>query len=221
MRSAGEIWRQRLWVWVPALVFFLANATAYTVYRFGFADRVASLRQDLEDEKQKLAPLVARKQKLDGLLTRSASNEVEVRKLYNETFATREQRLTEITTEVKTLARKAGLDPKSLSYPEQKIQRYGLIKRSFIFSVEGNYVELRKLINLLELSESFLTLEEVTLSEGTAGQPGRPGRGGMAAVPESPGSELRINLTLSTLFAKDPNAANTRGDLPAVRRASS
>jgi hypothetical protein len=216
MRSAGEIWRQRLWVWVPALVFFLANATAYTVYRFGFADRVASLRQDLKDEQQKLDPLVARKKKLEGLLARSASNELEIRKLYAETFATRKQRLTEITTEVKTLARKAGLEPKSLSYPETKIQRYGLIKRSFIFPVEGSYQELRKLINLLELSDSFLTLEEVTLSEGTAAQPGRPGRGSMAPVPESPGSELRINLTLSTLFAKDPNATN--GDAPAVRR---
>jgi hypothetical protein len=169
MRSPGEIWRQRLWVWVPALVFFLANATAYTVYRFGFADRVASLRQDLKDEKQKLDPLSARKRKLEGLLALSERNEVEIRKLYADTFATRKQRLTEITAEVKTLARKAGLDPRSLSYPETKIQRYGLIKRSFIFQVEGSYLELRKLINLLELSDSFLTLEEVTLSEGNAG----------------------------------------------------
>lgn len=218
MRSPGEIWRLRVWVWVPALVFFLANATAYTVYRFGFADRVASLRQDLKDERERLDPLVARKKKLEGLLARSESNELEIRKLYNETFATRKQRLTEITTEVKSLARKAGLDPKSLTYPETKIQRYGLIKRSFIFSVEGNYQELRKLINLLELSDSFLTLEEVTLSEGTAGQAGRPGRGGMAPVPQTPGSELRINLTLSTLFAKDPNGTD---DDPAVRRAAS
>ena len=218
MRSPGEIWRQRLWVWVPALVFFLANATAYTVYRFGFADRVASLRQDLKDEKQKLDPLSARKKKLEGLLALSARNEVEIRRLYAETFATRKQRLTEITAEVKTLARKAGLDPRSLSYPETKIQRYGLIKRSFIFQVEGSYLELRKLINLLELSDSFLTLEEVTLSEGNAGKPARPGRGGMAPVPEDPGAELRINLTLSTLFAKDPNGMD---DEPAVRRASS
>jgi hypothetical protein len=40
----------------------------------------------------------------------------------------------------------------------------------------------------------------------------------MAPVPEDPGSELRINLTLSTLFAKDPNGMD---DEPAVRRASS
>ena len=56
------------------------------------------------------------------------------------------------------MARKAGLVPRSISYPEQEIQDYGLIKRSFIFSVAGTYVNLRKFITLLERSHSFLTL---------------------------------------------------------------
>jgi Tfp pilus assembly protein PilO len=202
MRSPGEIWRQRVWVWVPALVFFLANATAYTIYQFGFADREAALKEDLKDTQDRLAPLLARKAKLAALIARGESNEREIQRLYAETFSTRKQRLTNITAEVKTLARKAGLDPKSLSYPQQEIQQYGLIKRSFIFSVEGTYLELRKFINLLELSNSFLTLEDMTLSEGSGEQ---AARGGGAGGGGGEGSELRINLTLSTLFAVDPN----------------
>jgi hypothetical protein len=218
MRSPGEIWRQRIWVWAPALVFFLANTTAYTIYRFGFADRQAALEQDLKEEKARLDPLVARELKLTSLLARSKRNQDEIRKLYAESFATRRERLTNFTAEVKTLARKAGLDPRSFSYPEQKIQRYGLVKRSFIFSVEGNYKELRSFINLLELSDSFITLEEVTLSEGTAGQPVRgQGRGMAVQVPDDPNAELRINLTLSTLFAHDPNDSD---EPPPARRAA-
>jgi hypothetical protein len=213
MRSPSEIWQQRLWIWIPALVFFLANATAYTVYRFGFADRVASLQEDLKAQKDRLDPLVARKQKLAALLARSRRNDQEIRKLYAESFSTRKQRLTNITAEVKSLARKAGLDPKSLSYPEEQIQQYGLIKRSFIFSVEGSYVNLRKLINLLELSNSFLTLEAINLTPGTGDQPVRSRTG---VVQTLPGSELRINLTLSTLFARDPNDPE-----PLPRRAAS
>jgi len=216
MKSPGEIWRQRLWVWIPALLFFAANASAYTVYRFGFADRVASLKEDLKDQKEKLDPLLVREQKLKALLARTHRNDLEIRKLYAETFATRKQRLTNITAEVKTLARKAGLDPKSFSYPEQEIQEYGLIKRSFIFSVEGTYVDLRKLINLLELSDSFLTLEAVTLNSGSGDKPVRTRAG---AVQNSAGSELRISLTLSTLFARDPNDSTP---LPsAARKAAS
>ena len=43
MRSREEIWRLRLWVWVPALLFFLANATARLA---GISD----LRSGTEDQ---------------------------------------------------------------------------------------------------------------------------------------------------------------------------
>jgi Tfp pilus assembly protein PilO len=184
MTSGEEIWRQRLWIWVPALVFFLANAGAFTVYRLGYAGNVQTLAEGIETEKVELKKLQAERGSLEKLITRADANRREVDTLY-ERFATRRQRLTEVTAEVQSLARKAGLDSRSFAYPEQEIEDYGLVKRSFIFSVDGSYVDLRKFINLLDLSDSFLTLEEVTLSETTKGQ------------------ELRMNLTLSTLFTKE------------------
>lgn len=196
MKNPSEIWRRRLWVWVPALVFFLANATAFTVYRFGFADRVHSLEEDLDREQKELAPLAARRQELERLLARSRRNQQEIARLYSESFATRSQRLTAITAEVKSLARKAGLDPQTLTYPEQDIEEYGLVKRSFAFPVEGTYLELRRFINLLELSSSFLTLEDVQLA----------GSGG-----DEDGADLRMTLRLSTLFALEPGEAPPPG----------
>jgi len=187
--SLSEIWRQRAWVWVPALLFFLANATAFTVYRFGFADRVASLHQDLEERQKELAPVEERGRRLEQLIQRSSLNRRLINQLYNERFATRSRRLTGITAEVKRLARQAGLDPRSLSYPEERIEEFSLVKRSFIFSVEGTYLELRRFINLLELSPSFLTLEKMSLSGNVEG-----------------GEELRIDLQISTLFAREPGA---------------
>ncbi|HEX7184978.1 MAG TPA: hypothetical protein VF756_24335 [Thermoanaerobaculia bacterium] len=202
MKNPSEIWRQRLWVWVPALVFFLANATAFTVYRFGFSDRVHSLEEDLDREQKELAPLAARRQELERLLALSRRNQQEIARLYSESFATRSQRLTAVTAEVKSLARKAGLDPQTLTYPQQDIEEYGLVKRSFAFPVEGTYLELRRFINLLELSSSFLTLEEVQLAGG----------GG-----DEEGAELRMTLRLSTLFALEPGEAPPAG---ASRRVS-
>jgi hypothetical protein len=113
-------------------------------------------------------------------------------------FSTRSERLTNISAEVERLARQAGLDPRSLTSPELDVAELGLTKRSFIFSVNGTYVELRRFINLLELSPSFLTLEEVKLSGGGEG-----------------GEELQISLRLSTLFVRPPGSA----DLAPARRA--
>lgn len=198
MRS--EIWRLRLWVWVPALLFFLANATAYVVYRFGFADRVASLETSLEETQKELDSLKPRRTRVERLIERSRRNDVEIDSLYDERFSTRSERLTRITAEVKRLARTAGLDPLQITYPEERIEEFGLIKRSFSFPVEGNYLELRKLMNLLELSDSFVTLEEVTLA-GEADQ----------------GPELNIRLLISTLFAReDGSDGGTEASAPAA-----
>lgn len=193
MRSRDEIWRLRLWVWLPALLFFLANATAYVVYRFGFADRVESLETNLEESRKSLAPEASKRTHFERLIERSRRNDEDIRRLYEERFSTRSQRLTRITAEVKQLARTAGLNPLSINYGEEKIEDYGLVKRSFAFSVDGTYLELRKFINLLELSESFLTLEEVTL----------------AGDEDEQGPELHIRLILSTLFAREDGSAAT------------
>lgn len=187
------MWRLRLWVWLPALLFFLANATAYVVYRFGFADRVQSLETSLEETRKSLEQEAPKRARLERLIERSRRNDEDIRRLYDERFSTRSQRLTRITAEVKQLARTAGLNPLSINYGEEKIEDYGLVKRSFAFSVDGTYLELRKFVNLLELSESFLTLEEVTLAGDEDGQ----------------GPELHIRLILSTLFAREGGSAAT------------
>jgi Tfp pilus assembly protein PilO len=187
MKDHSEIWRLRLWVWVPALLFFLANAVAFSVYRFGYADQVQSLAADLGEAQKQLQPQSLRRKELERRIQRAGAAKVAVKQLYDEQFLTRSQRLTRVTTEVKSLARKAGLNPRSISYPEQALEKYGLVKRSFIFSVEGTYLELRQFLNLLEHSESFLTLESVTLSE----------------VGKEQGPELRMNLKISTLFSQE------------------
>jgi len=201
MKDQSEIWRQRIWVWLPALLFFLANAVAFSVYRFGYAGQVQSLEADLQSVKERqLTPLEQRRAVLERRLLRARNAETAVRQLYTDLFSTRSQRLTSATSEVKSLARKAGLNPKTISYPEQEIEDYGLVKRSFVFPVEGTYAELRQFLNMLELTDSFLTLEGVTLSEETRDQ----------------GPELHMSLTLSTLFASE---AGDR-EVGVVRRAA-
>ena len=188
MRAPGEIWRQRLWIWVPALLFFLANAGAFAVYKLGYAGRIESLDDRLKELAQQHKELADKAQQAATMIALVRTNESQVEQLYTDRLSTRSQRLTSVTAEVKKLARDAGLVPKAISYPEEEIQEYNLIKHSFIFSVEGTYAGLRKFISLLETSHSFLTVDEATVANSAEG------RG------------LRIDLTLSTLFANDAEA---------------
>src|SRR6185312_1105008 len=183
LRPRGEIWRRRPWIWVPALLFFLANAAAFSVYKLGYAGQVEKLDVDIHTQEQKRQELNAQYQQLQTMIARVRTNQEQVQQLYADRFSTRSRRLTTITQEVKDLARQAGLSPRAISYPEKEIQDYGLIKRSFNFSVQGPYSALRKLVSLLETSRSYIVIDELNVGSNTEGP------------------ELRIDLTLSTLFA--------------------
>jgi Tfp pilus assembly protein PilO len=185
MRSPGEIWRQRLWIWVPALLFFLGNAGAFAVYTLGYAGRIESLQERLDQQAAEIKDAARKRQQMEMMIARVQTNEQQVEQLYSDRLSTRSDRLTRVTDEFKRLAKEAGLVPKSIAYAEDEIQEYGLIKRSFTFSVQGTYAGLRKFVTLLETSRSFLSIDEVTVANEAAG----PG--------------LRIDLTVSTLFTRD------------------
>lgn len=183
MRFRGEIWRQRLWIWVPALLFFLANVVAFAAYTVGYGRRLDALDETLAGQEQQLNNLAADQREARAMLERVRTNDRQVEQLYDERLSTRSRRLTGVTAEVKSLAQKAGLVPRSFTYPEQEIEEFGLIRRSFVFTVQGTYAELRKFINLIEASRSFLSINALAVSGN----------------PEGP--ELNISIQLSTLFS--------------------
>ena len=225
--ARSDIWRQRAWVWGSALAFLAVNCVGLLVYRVGYSDRVKTLQLDQRDQAARLEGARAERLRLEDLLRQARINRERVLQLYDDHFSTRRRHLTGITAEVKDLARRSGLVPRSLAYPEEQIQQYELVKRSFIFTVDGTYADLRKFINLLELSDSFLTIEDAALNEshGNAGRaafvaPAAPARPGMPAgqppiaYPPPSAGGLRIGLTISTLFASRDEPKDALAPLP-------
>lgn len=185
--GSTSIWRRRVALWLPALVFFLLNVVVLLVYPVRFAGRMEVTADELDQERAVLAELVERRRDLESQRQGIERTRLAVDEMYGERLAPESERLTRIIAEVKDLAARSGLTPPAVSYPTEPLEEYGLRRRGFVFSVEGSYADLRKFINLLELSQTFLTLEEVTLSEG--------GRGA-----------LRIQLRVSTLFSTGDGA---------------
>ena len=179
-----RIWRRRTWVWIPALAFFLVNLALFSTYQWVYAGQVEGLRRDLSGEEERLAALRAEVVERQELLAAARAARSRLEELYSDRLATERDRFTRITAEIRDLARRSGLEPSQMSYPSEEIEDYGLVKRMFTFSVSGTYVELRRFINLLELTPSFVTLEEVALSG-------------------EEGNRLRIRLSLSTLFVRE------------------
>lgn len=123
-------------------------------------------------------------ERLDRLARESARNRLDTARLYEERFSTEKGRFTDLVREIKRLAEHAGLDPKDIGYPEESLEGFGLSRRSFIFAVDGSYANLRAFLHLLELSPSFVTLNEIAVSERDGGK------------------GLSVSLRLTTFFAE-------------------
>jgi hypothetical protein len=194
MSLQPENWLTRWRIWVPALVFFLLNGAGALAYSLvGIGDQANLEQQRLTSAKEREAQVTERSRQLRHQVDQILENQERIRVLYEERLSTQSQRLTQSIAELRQLARQAGLVPDRVSYPEQSLGDFGLIQKSFVFSVSGSYAELRRLINTLELTESFLTLEEIRLGGGSEGE------------------ELRISLRLSTLFTNETDETGAVG----------
>lgn len=183
-----SIWRRHLRGWLPPLLLFLVALGGLVFYRLVFADVARAGGRQIERRSAEVERLTGERQRAEQLVARLRSNQEHIEQFRNERLATEAERLTQVIAEVKDLARRAEVEPSTIRYPEERLKEVGMTRRSIVFSVDGDYGGLRRFINFLELSDLFLTLEEVSLS-------GRGGEGG----------SLRISLQVSTLFL-DPLA---------------
>ena len=180
-------WKRDRRLWLPALAVLLLGVAAFAAYELFLAEGVEARDNKVQRARVDYERLQEEGARAQALVRRAQRNQRRLEKLYAERFKTEEQRVTKVIAEVKELAERAGLDPPRINYPEEAIASYGLLKRSIVFGVDGTYAALRRFINFLELTESFIILDEIRPSEGSGGS----------------GDRLSINLSVSTLFLDD------------------
>jgi hypothetical protein len=189
--GAFGLWRRRLWIWLPPAA-MLAAATFYlVVLERGVRSQGATLEARLLVAQREHDSAQEGLAKLDKLAAAAQATRDQVERLKEEKFATEGGRFTGLIREIKQLAEHAGLDPREIGYPEETYADLGLVKRSFVFSVQGSYVNLRAFLFLLELSPSYVTVDQIDVKE-LSGSRG-----------------LAVNLRLSTFFAAPEAPAGT------------
>lgn len=182
MRFSLETWSRNLWIWLLPVLLLAINLLLFMVYQTSFAKRRESLESISERAGARLVSLKDYRGDLQRFVDQFERQKLAIDSIYSQHFATEAERFTSLLREVRQLARQAGLSPDSFSYPKEDLEDEGLVRRNVTFSVTGNYEQVRRLINFLELSDQFITLEEIELS-GDSGN-----------------DRLSIRLSLSSLF---------------------
>lgn len=190
MSSAA--WSQNLKLWVPPAIFLAVMGALLMIFALKYADEVEVARTRLEKRTEELEAVRALRMRAEGIVEQVKESEEGLAEFYGKRLSSESEALTRVISEIKDLCSRAGIAPSSLSYERQELEGQDLSRRTITFSVDGTYAQLRQLVNFIELSDTFLILDQIAL------------RGN-----DVEGSPLRISLRLSTLFT--PNSVTEAG----------
>lgn len=180
------IWREKRILLGVLGVLLLANTVFFFTYRVQYERRLQDLDNRLHASEARLIQARSTRMAAERRVTAYQNIQKDIRTVYNEQWSTEAERLTALITEIKRLTVASELIPGSISFTRQEGKKE-LTKAAapdvvtINFSVKGNYQQVRRLINLLELSRQFVIIDQISLS---------------SANDES----LTLTLTLKTLF---------------------
>lgn len=179
----SRAWSQNLKLWLPPAAFFVLMVGFLSVFALKFADEAQVARNRLTRRTEELDAIRAKRERAESIVDQIRASEEELADFYGRRLSSESHALTRIIAEIKDLCDRAGIPPTSLNYARETVVGQDVSRRTITFAVDGSYAQLRQLINFIELSDSFLILEQVGL------------RGN-----DVEGTPLRISLKLSTLF---------------------
>ena len=183
-----SMWREKRLLLAILGVLLLGNTIFFFTYRVQYERRL----QDLDDRRAQAEARLGQEhgQRLtaERRIASYKKTSADVADIYNNQWATEAQRLTALITEVKRLAVASQLVPKSISYSRgavtgdaQRKVRTAAEVVTISFTVSGTYQQVRRLINLLELSQQFVIIDQIALTAAD-------------------NQNLTLNLQLKTLF---------------------
>lgn len=202
------IWREKRILLIVLGLLLLANTIFFFTYRVQYVSRLQDLDGRQEQAQAQLEQ--ARNARITSEQQLAAYKKVQsdLQVLYNERWSTPAQRLTALIDEVKRLAAASHLQPPAYAFTSGETKSssttttttkgsIGTTTVGIAFTVQGTYEQVRRLINLLELSDQFVIIDSISLGANNA---------------VGADKTLTLNIRLKTLFR------DTRTTAPAANR---
>ena len=189
------IWRERRILLIVLGVLLLANLVFFFTYRVQYESRLSALADTRDETAARLKKVHEARVLTERQIAAYRQVQTDLAQIYDERWSTERLRLTKLITEVQRLAVASHLVPKTYGFTQSeaaKETRFSGVAPTSVginFSVQGNYQEIRRLINLLELSDQFVIIDSLTLN---------------SASPD--GKTEQMSIRIKTLFHDEPAA---------------
>lgn len=166
------IWREKRALLSVIAFILLLNVVFFLTYRVRYQQRVDELHQRLEAQKVSLEQARQRRMGVEKRIRGFEGIEKDIKWVRSDLWSTPEVRLVALIVEINRLARQSQLVPRSISYSLGTARDGSTLRMSkedqgtvmsISFSVSGSYQQVRRLLNLIELSKQFVIIDSVTL----------------------------------------------------------
>ncbi|HJQ38368.1 MAG TPA: hypothetical protein VKB93_14620 [Thermoanaerobaculia bacterium] len=196
------IWRERRALLLILGLLLAANTIYFFTYRVRYQARLEDREADLTQKEAELEQ--ARQARLTAERTYQSYKQIEhdVQQVFDEHWSTQTDRFTKLVGEVKRLTEASNMIPATVGFNSATVADTDAAKRnrkavigahevSISFGVGGTYEQVRRLINLLELSRQFVIIDKISLGQRE-------------------GQTLLLDLRLKTLFRDEKTGAGNR-----------
>ncbi|HYO79625.1 MAG TPA: GspMb/PilO family protein [Thermoanaerobaculia bacterium] len=200
------IWREKRILLIVLGVLLVANIAFFFTYRVQYQNRLDDLDASLEAAEKTLADARMQRAGIERRIQGYQKTEADIAEVFDQHWSTQSKRFTVMFGEIKQLAEASSLVPSSYSFDRDEADAkaagmgrsavreadLGATEVGMSFNVAGTYQQVRRLINLLELSRQFIIVDRISLSASDA-------------------ERLSLTLHVKTLFRDDrPGVAQKR-----------
>lgn len=190
----------------------IANTIFFFTYRVRYVERLRALDQRLAEAEQTLKGAQTARVTAERQHAAYRKIQTDLDEVYNKRWATRPERLTTLISEVKRVAQASNFVPKVYNFSltdagtargagQTRTQpmrgsggRRNILRASEVgitFNATGTYDQVRRLVNLLELSDQFVIINQLSITATDGGM-------------------VTVALNLKTLFREMPEDPQAR-----------
>ena len=201
------IWREKQILLITLAALLLGNVVFFLTYRVQYQSRLDEMDARLEQAEAQLQRSREARATAEQSVAAYRNVERDVQRIFDTQWSTQPRRLTRFIAEVKRLAEASNALPRSIGISRGDAsarvpgtsartisgEDLGAREVGIAFSVDATYEQTRRMINLFELSDQFVIIDQISLTEATD-------------------NRLSLNLRLKTLFHDDtpPAVADKR-----------
>lgn len=195
------IWKEKRVLLIVLGLLLAANTIYFFTYRVRYQSRLDDREAELTQKQQQLEQAHIARLRAERRFQSYQQIERDVNLVFDEHWATQTERLTPLIGEVKRLTAASNMTPPSYAFDRsqavgvaasrRRAAPIGATEVGIAFGVEGTYEQMRRLINLLELSRQFVIIDRISLAARE-------------------GQTLSLTLHLKTLFRDEKPVASKR-----------